>query len=100
LTLIKREISGVPASADASGGHDPLDSGHRVRLAEAALRAIEARGSEHFDARVLDLCAVVADVVQREVSEPARQSAPVPDVLAVSRDSGAAVRSGKQGKSE
>jgi hypothetical protein len=38
--------------------------------------------------------------MQREALEPARQSAPVPDVLAVSRDSGAAVRSGKQGKSE
>jgi integrase len=73
LTLLRGENKGFPASAEATERHEFAVSGHGVPLAEAALRALEARGSEHFEARVLDLLDLVAEVLEATAADPAAE---------------------------
>jgi integrase len=51
----------IPASGDVSKSTDRHDSGHGVRLAKAALAMLSARGTEHFEARALDLAELIAE---------------------------------------
>jgi integrase len=64
-----------PSSREVTEGRPEADSGHRVRLAEAALAVVEAvqEGSPFLPGRALDLAELVADELELDDGHAGRQ---------------------------